>query len=170
MYCQDVAEFFAFKCLVHKLVHIDVRTSTGQTFLHLAIDHRTSLVADEFYSQFPSAAVVDVLVECGADADALDDDGNTALYLSVVASKSSSADAPETVQIAESLLRRGAHVDAVNRDGDTALKHLSSSAWPKVCILKHVSLKCLAARVVRLNRIPYLNSVPSSLISFLGIH
>jgi len=58
------------------------------------------------------------------------------------------------------LLQYGAHVDFVNANGETAIDLLP----PSVDVFEHVSLKCLAARAVRLT---YRGIVPTTMADFV---
>jgi ankyrin repeat protein len=53
------------------------------TLLHLAVDPKSSVVDGDNVSHFPSLGVIQILLECGIDANQMDKDGNTALFCSV---------------------------------------------------------------------------------------
>ena len=119
----------------------------------------------------PSIAAVDLLLECGANVNDVDDKHNAALHLC-----SEEIRNPERTQFpvllkrkAELFLKNGAHVDIVNFSGDNAAEILTFSliGWN---VLNYVSLKCLAARVVMEYKIPYVGHIPASLKSFVQMH
>ena len=149
-------QIVSFKRVVHRLVSSKMKTSDGRTFLHLAVG--------QFCLYQDCLNVVELLLECGADVNALDRSNNTALrlctqpYLKLVSKNH------EQEVIIELLLRYSAHVDIVNDSGDIAAKGL------QIQILDHVNLKCLAAAVIRDRRIPYVGRIPVHLEPFVQMH
>ena len=114
---------------------------------------------------------MELLVECGADVNAVDNENNTALHLC--------SEALQNVEIKQYhdlmkrivvfLLKNGAHIDMVNLSGYSASKDLTSSVI-ELNIQDLVNLKCLAARVVMKYKIPYVEHIPESLKSFAQMH
>ena len=163
----------SFKNIVHRLVRCQPKNWVGRTFLHCSILPITYLnynIYGGFIPQFEHA-VVELLLECGANVNAVDDDHNTALHLCSKAIRNSGTQKHHDLMkgIAELLLKNGAHVDMVNLSGNSAAEILTSSliGWN---VLDFVSLKCLAARVVMECNIPYAGHIPASLESFVQIH
>ena len=168
----DAYQVCSFRNIVHRLVRCQLRTNHGRSLLHLSISPILFLRDNgRFISLFPGIAVVELLLECGANVNAVDDEHNTALHLCSEETRN-----PEMTQRhdlikrkAELLLKNEAHVDMVNLSGDSAAKILTSSliGWN---VLNYVSLKCLAARVVMEYTIPYVGHIPASLESFVQMH
>ena len=148
-------QMVSFKRVVRRLVSSKMKTADGRTFLHLAVE--------QFCLYQDCLNVVELLLECGADVNAVDRSNNTALhlctqpYLKLVSKH-------HEQEVIELLLRYSAHVDIFNDSGDIAAKSL------QLQILDHVSLKCLAATVIRDRRFPYVGRIPVHLEPFVQMH
>ncbi|XP_052278113.1 protein fem-1 homolog C-like [Dreissena polymorpha] len=161
----------AYMSCIHRLVSMDLRCTKGLSLLHLAVDSKTSLTADEYYSQFPSLEVVQLLVRCGANVNAQCQCGNTALLKAAhTMYMHSGPPEEEEKKVIEYLLAIGTHVDIMNNVGDTAEKFLKHSVFFSYSPLQYLSLKCLAARVILKEKIPFKSEVPVSLIPFVQCH
>ena len=79
-YLYQTNEFYK---LLSELISKNVRTHEEHTLLHLAVDPKSSTVNGDSISDFPSLGVIQILLECGIDANQIDKDGNTALFCSV---------------------------------------------------------------------------------------
>ena len=117
-------------------------------------------------------------MECGADPTVTDNDGDTPLHLlcSFVSNISSMTDHVRTTMegMVNALLKAGAHADAVNNHRVIAT-HNVGSWYPQYRVMDHLTLKCLAARVIKKFNIPYTcvngeSEIPSSLLPFLDMH
>ena len=147
----------SFKRVVRRLVRSGLRIKDSQTsFLHRAIERCCSSQS--------CLNVVEVLLECGADVNAVDRRNNTPLHLCARPYSSEHFDQNQQDQVMKLLLRYSAHVDIVNESGDMAAKGLPLN------ILDYVNLKCLAAAVIRDRRIPYVGEIPASLELFVRMH
>ncbi len=110
-----------------------------------------------------------LLIDCGADVDALDANKNTPLHL-VVQNFSLS-----TISIMINLLcNAGAHLDYVNKKGQTPLESISSLKIGTIqCLKKRIDvirLKCLCARVIRHQQFSIENILSTSLVNFVQNH
>lgn len=76
---------------------------SGQTVLHLACYRETGLVGRYPACQLPSAQLVKALLKVGADPNAVDALGNTALHLAALAN-------PCPPELAQILLDNGCHL------------------------------------------------------------
>ena len=164
----------SFKNIVHRLVRCQPKNWVGRTLLHcsiLPITYLSDYIYRGFISPFTNCAVVEMLLECGANVNAIDDEHNTALHLCSKGIQNSGTQQHLDLmkRIAEILLKNGAHVDMVNISGDSAAEIRASSliGWN---MFNFVSLKCLAASVVMECEIPYVGHIPASLESFVQIH
>ena len=145
----------SFKRVVRRLVRSGLRTMDSRTLLHRAVERCCSSQG--------CLNVVEVLLECGADANAVDRRHNTPLHL-CARPYSKHFDRNQQEQVMKLLLRYSAHVDIVNESGDMAAKGLPLNS------LDYVNLKCLAAAVIRDRRIPYAGEIPASLELFVQMH
>ena len=106
-----------------------------------------------------------MLLNYGADIDAMDAIGNTPLHALV----GNSSEPDEA--LVNLLCDQGAHLDCVNAEGKTALDIASS---PEIATLirnrMQISLKCLCARLIRKNGVPFEGSVGTSLAKFVEQH
>ena len=118
-----------FNKVVYRLVRCQPKTQTGLTLLHLSVKHSTSEVGNEFISEFPSIAVVELLLECGAKVNAVDDEHNTALHLcsKTIQDLEMKQHHDSINRIAVLFLENEAHLDMINISGDRAAKGLTSS-------------------------------------------
>ena len=150
---------------------------SDDTLLHLACERGNKLKSaaldlggenGQHPAFFPSPAVVQLLVECGAKINANNETGSTPLH---TASKEENFNQ----EIVETLLDNGAHIDMRNgaptyeRPVDM-LKLLPNGVGSKINPLHYTSLKCLAARVVVEHGVPYKEEIPSVLEEFIQAH
>ena len=161
----------SFKRRVHRAVTLQARGLHGKSLLHLAVDWKSSKVSDEFYSHFPDLEVVEVLLECGAQVNECDCDRSTPLHVCAEAltAMKEESEVKNLERIISCLIDRGAHVDSKNSTGKVAGEELTRSSY-RICLVDHVTLKCLAARAVRSYGIPHEGEVPVSLLPFINMH
>ena len=115
---------------------------------------------------FPSMDVIRLLIECGADPNARDNDLNTALHVAASASAK-----PAKAALVQTLLECGVHLDAVNREGKAFSDVLRAQPIHElVNVTQFSTLQCLAAKAVQKNAIPYRNLLPASLADFVDLH
>uniref|UniRef100_A0A8C5MU35 Protein fem-1 homolog B n=1 Tax=Leptobrachium leishanense TaxID=445787 RepID=A0A8C5MU35_9ANUR len=169
--CSEVEQSLINK-QIYSLVHLDPRTRDGGSLLHLAVDSGTPV--DDFHTNdvcsFPSAPVGKLLVDCGANVNATDHAGNSPLHVIVQYNRPIS-DFLTLHAIILCLVEAGAHTDMTNKEKKTPLDR--STTGVSEILLKtqmKLSLKCLAARAVRLHNIKYRNQIPKSLEEFVEFH
>ena len=115
---------------------------------------------------FPSMDVIRLLIECGADPNARDNDLNTALHVAASASAK-----PAKAALVQTLLECGVHLDAVNREGKAFSDVLRAQPIHElVNVTQFSTLQCLAAKAVQKYAIPYRNLLPASLSDFVDLH
>ena len=169
---MNADQLLSFHKIVYRLVRCQLKTQQGQTLIHLSVLQCTSHINTKLYSLFQSTAVVEVLLECGANVNAIDNEHNTALHLC-----SQSIRIPNIpdrlhdsiTRIAALLLKNSAHVDMVNIFGQRAVDGLTSSLM-EMNMMNFISLKCLAANTVLKYEIPYVGHLIDSLESFVQMH
>ena len=159
-------------------VRCQLETHQGQTLLHLSVLQSTSHVSGKFigrdeifFSPFPNISVVELLLECGANINAIDGKRNTALHLCSEALRNLELEQHHDMlkRIAVLLLNSSAHVDMVNIFGMRAADGLTSSLL-EMNMMNFVSLKCLAANAVVKHGISYGGHSIGSLESFVQMH
>ena len=74
------------------------------------------------------------------------------------------------LQIVEILLENGAHIDARNAAAQRPIDLLKMIPDCKINPLQFTNLKCLAARVITEQNLPYKNEVPAMLEGFIEAH
>lgn len=158
--------------LVHRLCALDVRLRDGQTLLHLAVNADTPV--DNFYTndvcKFPCAATAKLLVKCGADPNAMDNERNTPLHV-IVSYKKPISDFITLHSIILDLVGAGAHMDTVNSSGKTPYDAVATGVAEIILRTQTIlSLKCMAAKVVKAYNLSYSGNVPRSLESFIELH
>lgn len=164
-------ELQRFRSLVYRLVKGDHRSHAGDTLLHLCFPlcELEGLKSD----RAPTLPLLETLMACGADVDAVNRLGETPLFC-VLSPKPEAepvvAGSPDREQWVVLLLKHNAHVDRVTHQRRGVLGSLR--ALDIVCPLDHVSLQCLAARAVRDHRVPYRNpwKLSRDLIDFVSYH
>ncbi|KAE8295906.1 Protein fem-1-like protein B [Larimichthys crocea] len=157
---------------IYNLIQLDPRSREGASLLHLAISSSTPV--DDFHTNdvcsFPSAQVTKLLLDCGAQVNAVDHDGNTPLHVIVQYNRPIS-DFLTLHAIIINLVEAGAHTDMTNKQKKTPLD--KSTTGVSEILLKtqmKMSLKCLAARAVRQHQITYRNQIPKTLEEFVEFH
>ncbi|KAL1502206.1 hypothetical protein ABEB36_007382 [Hypothenemus hampei] len=165
-------EKFNVQRMVFTLNQLQLTLRNGQTLLHLACNAETPV--DDFHTsdvcKFPCAETTRLLIRCGANVNAMDNDRNTPLHV-IVNYHRAISDFLTLHSIITELTQNGAHTDIVNINGETPLE--ASSTGVAEIILKtqiKISLKCMAANAVKVNNIPYRGQVPSGLEEFIELH
>ncbi len=151
------------------LVQRERRDKKERTFLHIACNE--SYLSRESPDRF--FAVIRLLVDFGADPNAVDADGNSPLHF-LAKLNGEMVDAA-----AELLLEKGGHFDRVNKAGKTAAdvwieRHeLGANGWcDRPSWLRDsvpLPLECQCARVIRDNQVPYTKLLPESLCRFVKL-
>ncbi|KAF5291326.1 hypothetical protein FQA39_LY03477 [Lamprigera yunnana] len=169
--CSET-EIFDVRRLIFSLNKMNISLRDGQTLLHLACNSETPV--DDFHTndicKFPCVETTKLLIQCGADVNAMDVDRNTPLHIIVHYHKPIS-DFATLHAIILTLSQAGAHIDSVNIQGETPLD--SASTGVAEIILKtqaKLSLKCIAAKAVKAFNLTYQGQVPHALESFIELH
>merc|ERR1712045_776417 len=151
------------KQAVYEFVKVGAKGRGGSSPLHLACSRDTSSVGRYPICNFPSVPTIDLLLECGAPANAVDNEGNTPLHASAL-------NKPAKAAVIQSLLQHGAHFDLVNNDKKPFFSLLKGTPLHEVTnSARHTTLSCLAATVVRKHGLDTSN-LPSTLQQFVETH
>ena len=119
--------------------------------------------------KFPCSSTTKLLLQAGADPQAVDRAKNTPLHI-IVTYKKIVSDFLTLHAIIMALLDHGVHIDSVNAAGQTPLS--AASTGVAEIILKSqadMSLKCLAAQSIRKYNLNYIGQVCSSQCLFIKI-
>lgn len=111
-----------------------------------------------------SQNVLSKLLKCGANIDWQDEWGNTAVHYAI--HRFLTDHQPDMLKC---LLDHGCHVDLTNSCGYCPLGFLRQNgilANP----LSHITLQCMAAKVIKKYRIPYMDILPKEVRYFVNLH
>ena len=167
--CRNQAQMtteqsITFKKEAYKLVHLDPIGNKGYTLLHLACSSETSSIGRDSLCPFPNADVISLLIEVGANVNALDMDTNTPLHVAAM-------NKPCKLDIVKLLLDSNAHLDACNLDHKTPMQLIrNATIYDIVAPLKYMNLQCLSASAVIKYGVPYQGSVTKKLEAFIRMH
>jgi len=148
---------------VYKFVRVGALGRGGGSPLHLACARDSSSVGRYPICVFPSVPAISLLLECGADPNAVDSEGNTALHTAAL-------NKPAKPAVIQALLDHGAHFDRVNNDKKAFANLLNKQPLHEIAnSVRHTSLACLAARVVRSEGLD-TSPLPATLRTFVTSH
>ncbi|CAF4194233.1 unnamed protein product [Rotaria sp. Silwood2] len=144
-----------------------VTQTFGSSLLHLSLSDHTS--ANDYFiddiCKYPCLHTARILLHCGANMNAIDAARNTSLHIFV----SNATIVDDT--IIQYLYDSGAHLDYVNALRETPIDVAKNSNIKQFLKTKtKLSLKCLCARLIRKNTIPFHGKIANSLINFVEKH
>lgn len=156
------------KSILSSILFLDPRNSFGDSLLHLVVSKSNTMKANGFLEDnhtvvFPDVQVTQLLLNSGASVDTINHSDCTPLH--VACTRSNYDD-----KVVQTLLVNGAHIDRKNMSGNQPQKLLSSISECTINPLNYISLKCLAARVIVDNKIPFKGSIPVHLEDFIEVH
>lgn len=156
-------QVFEVKQAVYNFVRVEARGKGGSTPLHLACTRESSSVGRYPICVFPSLPAISLLLECGADPNSTDYEGNTPLHTAMT-------NKPSKPAVVHTLLEAGAHFDTVNTERKAFYNMLKGQPLHEIANpVRHTTLACLAARVVRKSG-QDVSCLPATLRSFVALH
>lgn len=169
-------ETFKLKKLVYELIKLNPKDSKNSTLLHLASSRDSSkIIKNHTLTSFPSTEALKLLLECGADPNALDGEHNSPLHLAAgnrhLAVTCNSSESNERDRIISLLLNSGAHLDMRNSQNKTpADLYKGGKLYQVINPVSYLSLQCLAARAIRAHGIPYQRQLTDKQAKFVSFH
>ncbi|XP_013788566.1 protein fem-1 homolog B-like [Limulus polyphemus] len=165
-------EEYRISQIVYRLNQTSVTTQNGSTLLHLTVNSETHV--DEFHTKnvckFPCAATSKLLIQCGADVNAMDKERNTPLHI-IVGYQNPITDFLTFHSIITALIEACAHMDAMNNSGETPFDAATTGVAEVILRTQaKLSLKCMAAKAVKKFNLNYEQHVPHTLLSFIEMH
>ncbi|XP_040573330.1 protein fem-1 homolog A-like [Lepeophtheirus salmonis] len=152
--------------IVKEVLSIDPKTSNGgDSVFHLAVSSSSTLKSNSFLDEenaplFPSLELTKFILKCDFDVHKRNNLGETPLHIA-------SKPANYSKEVIELLLSHQCHADVPDSNGLRALDLLVQQTY-NLSLVSHISLKCLAAQVLRRNRMS--EKVPIFLRSFVDVH
>ncbi|XP_071746919.1 protein fem-1 homolog A-A-like [Lepeophtheirus salmonis] len=136
--------------IVKEVLSIDPKTSNGgDSVFHLAVSSSSTLKSNSFLDEenaplFPSLELTKFILKCDFDVHKRNNLGETPLHIA-------SKPANYSKEVIELLLSHQCHADVPDSNGLRALDLLVQQTY-NLSLVSHISLKCLAAQVLRRNR------------------
>ncbi|BES90039.1 Ankyrin repeat [Nesidiocoris tenuis] len=149
----------------------------GKTLLHIASSPLiviNDILLYEFGVKFPYEPLATLLIECGADVNAVDSLKNTPLHLAVTQFVQP-GEFNSSLQLVTNLVNAGAHVDSVNLEGKEPFD-MATSAYMKFImqpmLIQVRPLTCLAAHAVDLAMLTVEErlELPGAVLNHLIMH
>lgn len=137
------------------------------------VTHFASASSAISHSKLPLHKVISLFLDFGCLLNSEDEFGNFLLHLAVMLNEDSSYDCVRT------LVEAGAHIDAVNYNNETPLQQTSNSYAANRAKIRdylttsektQITLRCLCAKTLIRNVIPYKNVLPNYLVSYVSEH
>jgi Fem-1 family protein b len=118
-----------------------------------------------FHFRYPCVHTTRLLLQCGVDVNAIDAVRNTPLHI-FAGNRSTEGESMLTL-----LCDAGAHLDYVNALGEMPIDVASDSTVKQLLKSRmKLSLKCLCARFIQKNSVPFHDRIATSLVSFVEKH
>ena len=160
----NMEQIHRVKQAIFEFLRADPRGRNGATPLHLACARESSSVGRYPICQFPSLDAIMLLLECGANPNATDNDSNSCLHVAAL-------NKPAKPLVVHELVEAGAHLDAVNKDGRSFASLLKGQSIHEIINpLRFTNLQCLAAKVIQTNNIAYHGYLSPGLEEFVNLH
>lgn len=165
--CNEELHKMVYKFLKNKPV-----LKNDYSPLHMAVDSAT--LVDDFHVNdvvtFPNKSLTQLLIQCGAEPNALDSHRNTPLHI-IVKYSNPISDFETLHQIIIALLKNGAHLDICNIERKTPIE-ITTTGVAEVILRTNsqLSLKCIAAKAIQKQGIKYEGVVPLVLEEFIKLH
>ncbi|CAF1295654.1 unnamed protein product [Didymodactylos carnosus] len=122
--------------------------------------------------KFPCEKTVNLLIECQANVNALDNERNTPLHIIVrYPEVNNDKDFLNLQTIIRALINANAHIDSVNSHGDTPeMWALTKTAEILIKTQAKLSLKCATATLIKKLNLDYRKIISTTLYDFIERH
>ena len=161
---------------IHKAVYEIIRQNptlqNGYTPLHMCCDSdsETDYGSLEDVVSFPNAKICKTFLACGAKVNAPDKNHNTPLHI-IAKCADTVSDFDTLYETLMVLIANGAHIDFCNTDDNTAIDVATTDVVKDILNAhRQISLKCLAARIVKRHGIHYEDVLPDELQEYVKLH
>ena len=158
---------------VYKFIRQNPSLQNGFTPLHMCCDSATE--SDYGHSledvvSFPNAKLCKTFLACGAKVNAPDKKHNTPLHI-IAKCADTVSDFDTLYETLIILIANGAHIDVCNADDNTAIDVATTDVVKDILKAnRQITLKCLAARIVKRHGIQYENAIPDDLQEYVKLH
>lgn len=160
-------QMLRLKKAVYQFVKLNVKGVNGFSPLHQVC------FKDEFnqmikfpVNDVPITEIIQLLIDVGANVNALDMNNNTPLHIA--------AQNKPTTSVIKVLVENGAHLDIRNKFNQSPLDFLLKNSAIlndyHIYPLRHLSLKCLCAQTITKNDLDYKDCLPVEVSKFVKIH
>ena len=164
------------KKTIEGIINEDMVNSSGRSLLHVTLKcgPRSSeeVPVGRCTDYYPNPQLVEMLLECGADVNKPDNQGDTPLHVCTQQVqrhlfRAASGDLRQCIQIC---LKYKPHLDFRNHSGDRVVDELAKIDKQFLGYEIEINLQCLSAVCILKYNLPYIDYLPERLKTFVRRH